>query len=103
MTDDRGWMRPTNPSSIIRPPTSVSLAGWIHRCELTAVEDEHPPREAAVARDPGADVLRIDFHQQLRAAATGDGPAVFARVPGRMEAEPRAVRDADAITRDHAE
>src|SRR5882672_9521872 len=103
MTEVRGQRMNETDKSVLCHPSPVSLAGRIHRCELTAVEDEHPPREAAVARDPGADVLRIDFHQQLRAAATGDGPAVFARVPGRMEAEPRAVRDADAITRDHAE
>ena len=60
-------------------------------------------REAAAPGDPALHVRRIDRHQQLRAAAVGDGPAVLAVMPGGMKAEPRAPRHADALTRDDAE
>src|SRR5262249_55983576 len=78
-------------------------ASLVHRGELAPVQIEHARREAALARDPRTHVLRIDVHQELRAAAAGDRAAVLARMPGGVEAEPRAAGHANPIARDHAE
>ena len=74
------------------------LAGPVHRGELAAGEIFHLARETAALGDPFLHVLRIDLHQQLRAAAAGDRAAVLAGMPGGVEAEPRAARDADAVS-----
>src|SRR5262249_1297346 len=81
----------------------VSIAGLIHRREFAAAEIHHAWGQPAAPRDPAAHVLRVDVHQQLRRLAARHLLAIAAGMPGRMEAEPRARRDADAVGRDHAE
>src|SRR6516165_4111448 len=82
---------------------TISVAGLIHRCEFAAAEIHHARGQPAAARDPAPHVLRVDVHQQLRRLAARHLLAIAAGMPCRVEAEPRARRDADAVGRDHAE
>src|SRR5215831_8312484 len=79
------------------------LAGVIHRGELAAAEILHVRGESAAPCDPAAHVLGIDVHQQLCRLAAGHLLAVAAGMPCRMEAEPRARRDTNALARNDAE
>src|SRR5215470_17999533 len=80
-----------------------SVAGLIHRREFAAAEIHHARGQPTAPRDPVAHVCRVDVHQQLRRLAARHLLAIAAGMPGRMEAEPRARGDADALVRDHAE
>src|SRR5262245_51846257 len=79
----------------------MSPAGAIHRRELTAAEIDHALRQAAPPIDPLPHLLRIELHQQLRAARADDGCPIVAGVPGGVETEPGAPGDADPLARDH--
>ena len=59
------------------------MAGRIHRGELLAAEIHYLPAETAMLRDPIADVLQIDVHQQLRRLAIGHGLPVLVGVRAR--------------------
>src|SRR5262247_2465334 len=76
-------------------PSAISLpARPIHRRELTAAEIDHVLLQPAAPGDPLAHLLRVDLHEQLRAAVASDRRAIIARIPGSVEAEPRARCDA---------
>src|SRR4029453_7558502 len=66
-------------------------------------EIDHALLQPAPPGDPLAHVLRIDLHEQRGAAGTTDRRAIVAWIPGGVEAEPGAGRNADPVTRDHAE
>src|SRR5262245_4622725 len=79
------------------------LASVIHRGEFAAAEILHARGQSAAPRDPAAHVLGIDVHQQLCRLAARHLLAVAAGMPCRMEAEPRARRDTNALARNDAE
>src|SRR5262249_42505632 len=64
---------------------AISLASLIHRGELAAAEILHARGKPAAARDPAANLLGINVHQQLRRLATRHLMAVAGRMPRRME------------------
>ena len=65
----------------------LSSAELVHRRQLVATEIFDFRRQAAMLCDPGADLLRIDFHQQLRAVIGGDFTRSGARAPGCVKSK----------------
>src|SRR3954464_5595723 len=73
----------------------ASIAARIHRRQFASRQINHPVVQSAVARDPAADLFRINFVDQLGAGAVHRlAPRLIGR-PGRVETETRARSDTD--------
>jgi len=82
---------------------ALAAAGRDHAMQVLTLHVDHAPRQATVAIDPAAYVVRINVPKRLRAERARHRTAVIVRHPRGVEPEARARRRADAIARDEAE
>jgi len=71
--------------------------------EVLTLQEDHLARETAVLGDPTPNRSWIDAPQSLRAQGTRHGSSIAVRHPGRVKAEARPLRGADALARNDAE
>src|SRR5262249_33988065 len=71
--------------------------------EVLALQEDHFAGETTVPADPAPNRSRIDAPQSLRAQWACHRSSIAVRHPGRVKAEARPLRRADALARNDAE